>query len=155
MRWIFGVSVAAALLGISCGDRYPTVDAYGTVSGHIQFGSKGTLAVRIAQTQEERQKGLMGVTSLPPDEGMAFMFRGPTTASFWMKGTLIPLSVAFVSHDRIVTVLEMEPCRADPCPTYGAGRPYAYAIEANAGWFEQHGIHAGDEVTSFDGPFFS
>ena len=95
----------------------------------------------------------MGVRSLPADEGMAFLFPGRTTATFWMKDTPLPLSIAFVASRRVVAIDEMRPCAAEPCPTYGPARPYTYAIEANAGWFRDHGIEAGDEVTSFDGPF--
>ena len=45
-----------------------------------------------------------------------------------------------------MTIREMTPCEADPCPTYGADAPYTTAIEANAGWFADHGTEVGDEV---------
>ncbi len=62
-----------------------------------------------------------------------------------MKDTLIPLSIAFVGQDgRIVTLANMAPCRTDPCPTYSSREPYTLAVEANQGWFRDHGIHEGD-----------
>ena len=86
--------------------------------------------------------------SLAPNAGMAFLFSGPVTVGFWMKDTLIPLSIAFWDQGhRIVAIREMEPCRADPCPLFSPGRPYVGAVEANAGWFDRHGVEAGDRVT--------
>ncbi|MGZ8581511.1 MAG: DUF192 domain-containing protein [Actinomycetota bacterium] len=123
--------------------------------GAITFEGGATLDVRFADDADERRRGLMGVTSLPADEGMAFDFGDqPQTGGFWMKDTLIPLSIAFVDdRRRIVTILDMEPCDADPCPTYASGQPYVWAIEANAGWFERHGVEAGDRIEEVDGPF--
>jgi uncharacterized protein len=109
------------------------------------------LAVRVADTPDERARGLMGIRDLPADEGMAFAFARPSTASFWMKDTLIPLSIAFVGQDgTIVTLANMTPCRADPCPTYSARGPYTLAVEANAGWFRDHGVHEGDGCSGLE-----
>jgi uncharacterized membrane protein (UPF0127 family) len=103
------------------------------------------LRVFIADGDAERAKGLMGVRQLPPNQGMAFLFDGPSIESFWMKDTLIPLSVAFVdAKGGIVTIREMEPCRSDPCPTYDSAAPYVMAIEANRGWFGDNGVRVGD-----------
>jgi len=111
------------------------------------FGRHGTLQVAIADTDAERQQGLMGVTRLPDNHGMAFVWDAPTDGSFWMKDTLIPLSIAFVGSDgKIVTLQDMTPCTEDPCPTYAATSPYVTAYEANAGWFDAHNIEVGDEV---------
>lgn len=89
----------------------------------------------------------MGVERLPADEGMAFVFDEPVSSTFWMKDTLIPLSIAFVDEaDRVIGVRDMQPCEADPCPTYGVDGPYILAIEANLGWFDEHGIEAGDRA---------
>jgi uncharacterized membrane protein (UPF0127 family) len=78
---------------------------------------------------------------------MAFVWDAPTEATFWMKDTLIALSIAFVDqNDRVLTVREMTPCQADPCPTYAAAAPYVTAIEANANWFEDHGVQEGDRI---------
>jgi uncharacterized protein len=89
----------------------------------------------------------MGVEILPDDEGMAFVFDEPSDSSFWMRDTLIPLSVAFVDGTgRVIGVRDMRPCEADPCPTYGIGEPYVLAIEANLGWFDRAGIEVGDHA---------
>jgi hypothetical protein len=106
------------------------------------------LTVELAITAEQQEQGLMGRTSLPPDAGMAFLFDEPTTVQFWMKDTLIPLSIAFWDQDgRIVDLEEMTPCSQDPCPTYGPDLPYRGAVEANAGFFTQHHVAVGDSVS--------
>jgi uncharacterized protein len=105
------------------------------------------LHVEVASTPDARARGLMGRTELPSDLGMAFVFEGPTTGRFWMKDTLIPLSIAFWgARNRVVAILNMPPCRADPCPTYGPQRPYVGAVEADLGYFEDHGVEVGDRV---------
>jgi uncharacterized protein len=110
-------------------------------------GSDAVLYVAVAETAQEQQEGLMGVEILPADNGMAFVFDEPANSTFWMKDTLIPLSIAFVGeNDRVIGVRDMQPCDADPCPTYGIEEPYVLAIEANLGWFEEAGIEVGDHA---------
>ncbi len=124
----------------------------GSARGRISFQSGAALTVAIASDDAARAEGLMGVSSLPSDEGMAFEFGGSTEATFWMKDTLIPLAVAFVDGDTVVAIREMTPCRADPCRSYSAGAPYTLAVEANAGWYRDHGIEVGDRVDEFRQP---
>ena len=105
------------------------------------------LDVELADTTEERATGLMGRESIGPHDGMAFTFGSPTDGGFWMKNTLIPLSIAFWDEDgRIVEILDMEPCADDPCPTYGPGVPYVGALEVEQGAFEEHGVEVGDRL---------
>jgi uncharacterized membrane protein (UPF0127 family) len=105
------------------------------------------VTVEEADTPAERAHGLMGRTSLGTDEGMVFVFDGPTDGSFWMKDTLIPLSIAFWDEDgRIVGIRDMEPCTADPCPTYGSPEPYVGALEVDQGFFAEHGVVIGDRI---------
>ena len=110
--------------------------------------SASTLHVEVADSPSEHRTGLMHVESLPADEGMAFVFDEPTDTTFWMKNTLIPLSVAFVGEDDVVIgVRDMQPCEAAPCPTYGVDRPFVLAVEANLGWFADHAIGPGDRAS--------
>jgi hypothetical protein len=89
----------------------------------------------------------MGRESLSPYDGMAFVWAGPVQSSFWMKDTLIPLSIAFWDQEgRIVSILDMKPCRSDPCPTYGPDAPYVGAVEVRQGELERHGVGVGDTV---------
>ena len=105
------------------------------------------LEVEIADDPIERATGLMWRESLPEDRGMAFLFDGPTGARFWMKNTLIPLSIAFWDEGHeIVAILDMEPCEEAPCPRYDPGVPFVGAVEANTGWFERNGVRVGEQV---------
>ena len=106
-----------------------------------------TIAVEIADTPSEREQGLMNRETLPADAGMAFVYPEDVRGAFWMKDTLIPLSIAFYSGDgRILKILDMEPCKADPCPLYDPGVAYRGALEVNQGAFAGWGISAGDRL---------
>jgi uncharacterized protein len=104
--------------------------------------------LEVARTPEAWARGLMGRASLPEDGGMVFLFDAQTRAAFWMKDTLIPLSILFWQGDgRIIDILDMSPCRAaDPCPVYRASAPYVGAIEMNRGAFERLGVEVGDTL---------
>jgi uncharacterized membrane protein (UPF0127 family) len=139
--------LVSLLLGLAACSSPGSVQPASMRQGAVVFGGGDRLHVRIAETQPERAAGLMHVMALAPDDGMAFLFDGPVTDRFWMKDTLIPLSVAFVAGSgRIISVSDMDPCTADPCPTYPASGPYTMAIEANLGWFHDHGVRVGSKV---------
>jgi uncharacterized membrane protein (UPF0127 family) len=125
-------------------------------TGTLSIGTRGAtvaIAVQIARTTEQRERGLMGRRSLVPDAGMVFLEDGPTSSTFWMKDTLIPLSIAFWGSDgRIVDLQDMQPCRADPCPLYRSTAPYVGAVEVNLGFLAAHGIHVGDAVRLTEAP---
>jgi hypothetical protein len=143
-------TITALLLTACAGDRNSVgngPEASSTVRFETAAGS-AELRVRVADTREERADGLTGVEALPNDQGMAFVYDDPTTATYWMKDTPIPLSIAFVDGDgRVITIRDMEPCTADPCPMYGADAPYVLAIEANRGWFEDAGVGVGSRAS--------
>jgi uncharacterized protein len=105
------------------------------------------LEVEIAETPVQQQLGLMHRESLASEAGMVFLFAKETRGGFWMKNTLIPLSIAFFDRDgRILRILDMEPCEADPCPLYDPRVPYRGALEVNRGAFGEWGVSEGDRV---------
>jgi uncharacterized protein len=108
------------------------------------------LTVQVADTPKKRDKGLMFVEKLPDNEGMLFVFSGETYGGFWMKNTLIPLSIAFLdSEGKILKLLDMLPCKGNICPTYDPELTYHNALEVNLGWFKKNKIKKGD-VVKFD-----
>jgi uncharacterized membrane protein (UPF0127 family) len=110
-------------------------------------GDEVEVHVEVADSPDERATGLMDRPSLPDDQGMVFLWEEPTEGSFWMKDTLIPLSVGFWGEDgRILAILDMQPCEADPCPVYDPEVAFVGAIEVNQGFFEEHGIERGDHI---------
>jgi uncharacterized membrane protein (UPF0127 family) len=123
----------------------PTFDS----SSAIVRGDEGSVLIKVevAQSAEQRSRGLMFRDSLPADSGMVFLFFEPSRGGFWMKNTRIPLSIAFFGESgKILDILDMEPCRADPCPIYTTDSAYFGALEVNQGAFEEWGISEGDVV---------
>jgi len=111
-------------------------------------GEEVVVPVEVADTEEERQVGLMNRESLPADAGMIFLFDETSSGGFWMKNTLIPLSIAFAGEDgTILAILDMEPCEADPCEIYEPGVSYQSALEVNQGAFSSWGVAVGDRLT--------
>jgi uncharacterized membrane protein (UPF0127 family) len=142
------VLVALAVVAVSCSPGvHQRALPRGTLRVTTQSGA-ATLDVEIAADGRARTVGLMGRPRLAPDAGMVFLFGGPASGGFWMKDTLIPLSIAFWDQSgRILRILHMTPCRADPCPIYSPGVTYVGAVETNMGWFAAHGVQRGDRVS--------
>jgi len=102
------------------------------------------IRVEVAKTPEERARGLMWRKHLGRDEGMLFIFENEDYHGFWMKDTLIPLSIAFIDKEgRIVKIAEMKPLTLE---SHTPPKPVLYALEMNKGWFSTQGIKVGDIV---------
>lgn len=102
------------------------------------------VTVEVAETDAQRQRGLMERDSLARDHGMLFVYPRPRTLSFWMRNTDIPLSIAYISQDGvIVDIQQMEPHTQQQHPSR---EPAMYALEMNQGWFEGHGVSVGDRI---------
>ena len=100
------------------------------------------IAVEVAKTPIERAKGLMGRRHLGQEEGMFFIFETEDYHSFWMKETVIPLSIAFMDkRGRIVRITDMEPLSLD---SHAPPVPILYALEMKKGWFAANGVKVGD-----------
>jgi uncharacterized protein len=142
------VGAAVALLAFSCSS---TVHQANLPRGTLHVSTRSGVArldVELATNGRARSIGLMNRPRLDQDAGMVFVFDGPHVGGFWMKNTLIPLSIAFWDQSgRILKILHMAPCRADPCPVYNPAVTYVGAVEANQGWFGAHGVQPGDRVT--------
>ena len=105
------------------------------------------IRVLIAETDEQRQYGLMYRPRLPSDLGMAFLWEQDTSGGFWMKNTLIPLSIAFFDANGVILrIMDMEPCTEDPCRSYDPGVSYRGALEVNQGSFDDWSVSEGDRI---------
>ncbi len=102
------------------------------------------IQAELAQTPDERSTGLMFRTAMGANEGMLFAFEQAGTQCFWMKNTLLPLSVAFVADDgSVVNIDEMKPQTLEShCST----KPVRFVLEMNQGWFAKRGIKAGSKL---------
>jgi uncharacterized membrane protein (UPF0127 family) len=117
-----------------------------TVTIESSNGDKVEVRVEIADDDAERAQGLMGRTALGDDRGMLFVFGEEQHLLFWMRNTLIPLSIAFMdSEERIVDIQDMKPLDDDP-PHYVSTEPARYALEVNQGFFEERGVEVGDRA---------
>ena len=98
----------------------------------------------VARSAAEREIGLMFRTALGPNDGMLFVFEQPGQQCFWMKNTLLPLSVAFVADDgSIVNIDTMKPQTLD---SHCSDKPVRFVLEMNEGWFAKRGIKAGSKL---------
>lgn len=101
--------------------------------------------MEIARSPEEQARGLMFRHSMPEDHGMLFPFPEPRQASFWMKNTPLPLSIAYISPDGIILeIYDLHPYHLEPVVSQSP--TVAYALEVHRGWFRRHDIAPGDRV---------
>lgn len=124
---------------------------FGEVEVRIVPGPDGepvVVCVLLAETPEQRSRGLMGVTD--PDlggyGGMLFTFPEDSHGGFWMKDTPLPLSIAYLDADgATVDVADMEPCldRGDACPSYPPSSPYRMTLEVPRGGLDELGLAPG------------
>lgn len=111
---------------------------------------KEKIQAEVASTPESQQIGLMYRTSMGANAGMLFAFRDKAGHCFWMRNTLIPLSIAFIGDDgRIVNIEEMEAkTENNHCPQ----KPVRFALEMNQGWFTQKKIKPGSMIEGLPKP---
>ena len=109
-----------------------------------QDGKDVPVDAEIAVTAEEQRRGLMFRKKLDDGCGMLFVYQRDQILSFWMKNTVIPLSIAFISHDgRVIEIHDMRPQSLE---TIRSGRSVRYALEVPQGWFERASIAPGCAV---------
>ena len=99
------------------------------------------IQAEVAQSPQERSTGLMFRKTMATNDGMLFVFDRPGQQCFWMKNTLLPLSIAFVADDGSITNIEaMKPQTLDShCST----KEVRFVLEMNEGWFAKRGIRPG------------
>ncbi len=101
------------------------------------------LDVELAQTEDQRARGLMRRRSLARNAGMLFLFDEQSRGGFWMKNTRIPLDILYLDEGgQVVSIHRMKPY--DTKTNTVSARPAQYAIELNAGRAAEVGVIAGD-----------
>ncbi|CAN5909992.1 hypothetical protein BH23ACT11_BH23ACT11_12570 [soil metagenome] len=153
-----GTSGASSKTAGSTGSSGASTSAESTAGGELRTvtisassGEEAKVRVEIADDIFERARGLMYRTDLGQNRGMLFIYDDETVHKFWMKNTLIPLSVAFMnSNGRIVDIQKMEPVGREQAvpdeklPRYVSAAPARYALEVNQGFFDERGVEVGD-----------
>jgi uncharacterized membrane protein (UPF0127 family) len=104
-----------------------------------------SIRAQLALTPLQRQIGLMHRREMPTHEGMLFVFDEPSQQCFWMRNTLIPLSIAFLANDG--TVVNIADMQAQSDDSHCSARPVRFALEMNQGWFAKRGVKAGTRIS--------
>lgn len=105
--------------------------------------------IKLAKTNEEKQKGLSEIKSLPENEGMLFIFDKKDIYRFWMKNTFIPLDIIYINDEKIVKIFENVPPQGNnqgAIPTYQSESDANYVLELNGGQSSKNGFKVGDSV---------
>ena len=112
--------------------RLPTIDL--TAGMHL-------IKAEVAQTEGQQAVGMMFRKEMGANEGMLFANAQAGGRCFWMRNTLIPLSIAFIDEDgTIVNIADMQP-QSDA--SHCSAKPVRFALEMRQGWFSKRGIKAG------------
>ena len=130
----YRVVVRARLVaGIVIAVAFASIAALSSAGATAQLKLDGApFRPELALTSGQQQRGLMFRRKAPAD-GMLFVFSRATSGGFWMKNTLVPLTIVyFDTAGRRVRKMSMTPCRKDPCRIYDPGRQYRYALELPA-----------------------
>ena len=118
-------------------DPAPLVAA--TDQGDVRF------QIEVADTPEERSRGLMFRERMPENQGMLFVFPQSLPVGFWMQNTILPLDLLFVSEEgEVRAILPGVPFSTD---TISPGVPVRFVLELNAGTAERQGIAVGDRLS--------
>ncbi len=103
------------------------------------------IAAEVAEEPGQRQIGLMQRSAMPANHGMLFVFESANVQCFWMKNTLLPLSIAFITDDgAVVNIADMQPLSES---NHCSAKPIRYALEMHQGWFAKRGIKAGFKLS--------
>ena len=136
----FGVSWSAA--------RTPPQETLPTIT--LRIGNTA-LEAEVADEIDERTIGLMGREELADGKGMLFVFREPQAINFWMRDTLVPLSIAYINAAGIIREIhELKPL--DETAARSAFRDLVYALEVPQGWFQRNKILPGDRILGLPAP---
>lgn len=106
---------------------------------------KAKIDIEIADTDYERQLGLMKRVSMEEKQGMLFIFPSEAMQSFWMRNTLISLDMLFINENKkIVTIHKNTKILSDQ--SYPSSAPAKYVLETIAGFTDKFGINVGDVI---------
>ena len=110
----------------------------------LTLGGKNVQA-EIADDNQERATGLMFRKSLATDSGMLFVMPQIGPASFWMRNTEIPLTIAYIDPSGVILELhDLEP-RSEKTVTSQFPN-IAFALEMSRGWFSKNNVWPGDRI---------
>lgn len=117
---------------------------------YFQTASGGKAISKIdiekAETEVERQMGLMFRKSMPEDQGMLFVFEASEPQAFWMHNTYIPLDIMFVDENGVINTIH-ENAKTLNDTSLPSSAPSKYVVEVNGGYAKRHGVKVGDKIS--------
>lgn len=105
-----------------------------------------TLTVELATTPAEQEQGLSDRNSMPPDQGMLFVFSQEAQWGFWMHEMRFPLDIIWFNASRQAVFIEqnLPPCTPSACPVYTPIANAMFVLEVNAGFAATNGVTLGE-----------
>jgi uncharacterized membrane protein (UPF0127 family) len=118
--------------------------------GELTFlDSSGTMTtkinIQIANTEYDRELGLMFRKSMDENRGMLFIFPDTQARSFWMRNTVIPLDIIFIDDSKTVLNIAKNTTPYSDV-SYPSAGPAKYVVEVNGGFCDRHNIATGSKV---------
>ncbi|MGZ8254365.1 MAG: DUF192 domain-containing protein [Burkholderiaceae bacterium] len=108
------------------------------------------ITAEAATTPQSRTVGLMYRERLAANHGMLFVFEDKSQQCFWMRNTLVPLTIAFIEDDGTIAQLADMTPKSDV--SHCSQKPVRYALEMEQGWFAKRGIAAGTKIGGITSP---
>lgn len=104
--------------------------------------------VEIADTPEERSRGLMFRKELAPDRGLLFVFESEEKHGFWMKNTYFSLDIVWLNRNKEIVFIKknFQPCKKDNCLVIYPDKKAKYVLELNAGIASNIGLVVGNKI---------
>ncbi len=102
------------------------------------------IQAELAVTTDQQATGMMFRRQMAANAGMLFVESSAGVRCFWMRNTLLPLSIAFIADDgTIVNLADMAPESED---SHCSEKPVRFALEMNQGWFTKRGFKPGTRL---------
>lgn len=103
------------------------------------------LLAEVATTPEQLMTGMMFRKEIGENEGMLFVFQNPHRASFYMKNTFVPLSIAYINPDGVIMeIYDLQPL--NETSVTATNENIQFALEVKQGWFKENNITAGTVI---------
>ena len=144
LSWLF---LALFIVGSGRGASLESRSLENGSVAHTQAGlalvilGHDTIKVEVAETSEERSKGLMDREEVPDGTGMLFVFEREAMRTFWMQDTLVSLDIAFLDANMII--IDIQEMESGSSTIYDSAGPAKFALEVRKGWFTEHNIAVG------------
>lgn len=141
------ILIASILIVILFFTSAAVIKIFGNTRKTVCFPEKCFL-VELADNQKDRAIGLSFREKLGKDYGMFFIFEKEGEYLFWMKDTLIPLDIIWMDKNGEIIFIEnnVQPCRKEPCQSFGPEENSMYVLEINGGLAEELGLTAGERA---------